>query len=219
MIYTKSISTMAARLSFTTATLCLLLLAALHVLKPELDPSWHMVSEYAIGRFGWVMMLSFLSMSVSCAALFVAIRTQVQTRGGKIGLGLLLIVAVALTAAAFNAMDPITATKNQLTMHGNMHGFASMIGVPGLPIAAIMITLSLVRNPAWSSQRRMLLWAANLTWVSLVLMVVTIGITLPQHGGFGPGVPVGWPNRLILFAYNGWVMIVAWRAFQLRSQK
>ncbi len=65
-----AISQTAARLSFAGAVTFLVLLAALHLIKPELDPSWHMVSEYEIGRYGWVMMLAFLSLALSCVALF-----------------------------------------------------------------------------------------------------------------------------------------------------
>ena len=32
-------------------------LLILHVVKAELDPSWRMVSEYAIGRSGWLMVV------------------------------------------------------------------------------------------------------------------------------------------------------------------
>ena len=65
-----AISQTASRLSFAAAVTFLVLLAALHLIKPELDPSWRMVSEYEIGRYGWVMMLVFLSLALSCVALF-----------------------------------------------------------------------------------------------------------------------------------------------------
>jgi hypothetical protein len=38
---------------------------ARHFLKPEFDPSWRMVSEYAIGRWGWVMQLAFFSLTIA----------------------------------------------------------------------------------------------------------------------------------------------------------
>jgi hypothetical protein len=50
----------AARITFWAAALFLVLIAVLHILKPEYDPSWRMISEYAIGRFGWVMQLAFV---------------------------------------------------------------------------------------------------------------------------------------------------------------
>ena len=47
-----TISLTAARLSFGGAATFMVLLTALHFIKPELDPSWRMISEYEIGRHG-----------------------------------------------------------------------------------------------------------------------------------------------------------------------
>jgi hypothetical protein len=178
-------SRIAARLSFAAAALSLVLLAALHVLSPEFDPSWRMVSEYASGDYGWVLALMFLSMAGSSVALFFAIKSQIRTIAGKIGLVFLLAAAVGLAMAAM------------FDWKHNLHGLASMIGVPSLSIAPMLISVSLVRNQAWSSTRQLFLWSANLTWMSLVLMIATMFIGLSQSGGeFGPDVPIGWPNRL-----------------------
>jgi hypothetical protein len=57
-----AISRIAARLAFAGAATFVVLLAALHVIKPRLDPSWHFISKYAIGRHGWIMVLAFLSL-------------------------------------------------------------------------------------------------------------------------------------------------------------
>jgi hypothetical protein len=50
-----AISRVAALLSFAGAATFVVLLAALHFIKPELDPSWHFISEYAIGDYGWII--------------------------------------------------------------------------------------------------------------------------------------------------------------------
>jgi hypothetical protein len=101
----------------------------------------------------------------------------------------------------------------------DLHGLAALIGIPSLPIAAMLISVSLVRNQAWSSARRWLLWTASLTWISLVLMNAAVFIGLSQSGGeFGPDVLAGWPNRFLMLAYGGWLMIVAWRAAQLQRK-
>jgi hypothetical protein len=95
-----------------------------------------------------------------------------------------------------------------------------MIGIPSLPIAAMLTSLSLVRNQAWSSARRSLLWTANLTWISLVLMFATVFIGLSQSGGeFGPDVLIGWPNRFLVVAYCAWLITVAWSADRLQGQE
>ena len=200
------------------ASVFLILLGVLHIITPELSPSWRSVSEYAIGKNGWVMTLAFLSLAASCAALCSAVRPEVTTRGGRIGIILLYVVAVSMVVAGIVAMDPITASKDELTTHGNLHGLASMIGIPGFPIAALLITRSLSRNSRWSDVRSTLRWTAHLTWITLALMYLTIGLTLPRAGKFGPDVPIGWPNRIVVVAYCVWVMVVAWKAAGLSDR-
>jgi hypothetical protein len=88
----RAISPTAALLSFARAATFVVLLAPLHLIKPELEPSWHFISEYAIGDYGWIMVLAFLSLVLSYVSLFVAIRSQLQTIAGRIGLALLLVL-------------------------------------------------------------------------------------------------------------------------------
>jgi hypothetical protein len=203
-------SSTAARVSSTAAWTFLVLLAILHVVKPELDPSWRMVSEYSIGRHGWLMILAFLALSASCFAAFAAVRPLVGTTAGKIGLGLLVAAGASLAAAAVFVSDPITATPEQLTRHGNLHGLSAMIGIPGFPVAALLISYSLVRSSARRGARRWLLAAAHLPWVSLALMIATIAATLPAAGGrFTAEVPAGYPNRLLVVSFAVWLIVVA----------
>jgi hypothetical protein len=92
-----------------------------------------------------------------------------------------------------------------------------MIGIPGMTIAAILVSRGLVRNPMWSPARKSILWSANLIWFSLVLMILIIAVTLPQNGGkFGPDVLIGWPNRIMMIGYCAWLMSVARQAVRLR---
>ncbi len=212
-----AISRTAARLSFAAAATFLVLLAALHFIKPELDPSWRVISEYAIGRYGWIMVLAFLSLAVSCVALFVAIRSQIRTIGGKIGLAFLLVAAAGLIIAAIFTTDPITASQDELTTHGNLHALGAALGT-GFPIAATLIGVSLARNQAWSSARRSLLWAAVVAWIGFLVFALSMAVMFPDDGTFGPDVLIGWPNRFMMVAYSAWLMVVAWRAARLSRQ-
>jgi hypothetical protein len=139
-------------------------------------------------------------------ALFFAIKSQIRTVGGKIGLGFLLAAAVGMGMAAI------------FDVNHNLHGLAAIIGIPSLPIAALILSVSLSRNPAWSAARGLILLTANLPWISLVLMNVAIFTGLAKTGGeFGPGMWVGWANRLLVAAYCAWLITAAWTADRLRA--
>jgi hypothetical protein len=165
------------------------------------------------------MVLAFLSLALSCVALFVGIRSQIRTTDGYIGLVSLLVSALGMTIAAIFTADPITASQDELTTHGTLHGVGALLGIPTFPIAATLISRSLARNSAWSSARRSILWTAGLTWISLLVFALSVAVMLPQsQDGFGPDVLIGWPNRLIMVANSGWLMMVAWLEVQLSKQ-
>jgi hypothetical protein len=195
------------------------LLAALHFIKPELDPSWHFISEYAIGEYGWIMVLAFLSLALSYVSLFVAIRSQLRTIAGRIGLVLLVISALGLIIAAIFTTDPITASEDAATTEGTLHNLGGTLGI-AMPFAAAFIGWKLARNPAWSSARRPLLWATGLALVAFVVSFVFLGVMVSQSGGkLGPDVLVGWPNRFEVVAYSVWLMVVTWQALKLRGKE
>lgn len=198
-----------ARIAFAGGLVSLLLLAALHVLKPNLDPSWHVVSEYALGDYGWIMALCFLSLAIGCASLFVALLSHVGTVGGRIGLAFLLAAAVGLIMAAMYPMDPITVAPKDASTSGRMHGVAGMIGIPSLVIAAVVLSYTLRTKPLWAPVSAPLLALGHLNWISLVLMFGLLAIAMKQ-GTAGLGGLMGWANRLLMIAYAGWVMIAAW---------
>ncbi|HZB08499.1 MAG TPA: DUF998 domain-containing protein [Rubrobacter sp.] len=214
-----AISPTAARLSFAGAATFALLLAALHFIKPELDPSWHFISEYAIGEYGWIMVLAFLSLALAYASLLVAIRSQLRTIAGRIGLALLLLSALGLTIAAIFTTDPITVSENAVTTEGTLHNLGGTLGL-AMPFAAVLIGWRLARNPAWSSARRPLLWATGLALMAFVVSFVSLSVMVSRSGGeFGPDVLVGWPNRIEIVAYSVWLMVVARQAIRVRSQR
>jgi len=103
-----------------------------------------------------------------------------------------------------------------------LHGPAAMIGIPSLPIAAVLLTIALRRSgelvapPAWSM---------HVTWISFVVMGAAMllfmrslsqaGVDLSAQAGPLTALPagvtpvVGWANRLLVAAYMLWVVLTA----------
>lgn len=200
-----------------------LLLATLHLLSPEFSPSWRVISEYALGHYGWVLSLMFLSSGIGTWALAVAIWSQVDTKAGRAGLWFLLISG---TGSAMASVFDVT--------HEIGHGIAGLLGVIGFPIAALLLSVNLGSQETWRPARRALLWIANLSWISVVLLIVTLAIMtmqmarlngghLPQHvpKSLPPGVLAldGWADRLIVLSDWAWVLFAAWHAIQARRHE
>jgi hypothetical protein len=200
----------------------ILLLASLHLLSPEFSPSWRMISEYAFGHYAWVLSLMFLASGIGSWALAIAIWSQVHTRSGRVGVWFLIISGVGgAMASVFDITRPIG------------HGIAGLLGVIGFPIAALLLSFALGQNQAWRTARRPLLWIANLSWISVVLLVMTLAIMTMQmarlHGGHLPqhapkSLPAGvlaldgWADRLIVLSNCTWVLLAAWHAIRARKR-
>jgi hypothetical protein len=104
-----------------------------------------------------------------------------------------------------------------------LHDLAGMFGVISLPIAAMLISVHLGRTQGCAVAKNRLLWTANLTWVSLVLMIAALIIMISRHTGARntttPDViaVVGWANRLMVVVDCVWVVMVASQVLQLRQ--
>jgi hypothetical protein len=198
----------------------ILLLTALHVLSPEFSPSWRVISEYAFGHYAWVLSLMFLCMGTSSWALAAAIWPEVHTTSGKVGLWLLLSAGLGGAMASY-----FDSTKEI------GHAIAGFLGVIGFPIAALLLSATLGRNENWRPARARLLWLANLSWFSVLLLVATLAIMtmqmsrlngghLPQHApkALPPGVLAldGLADRLIVLSNCAWVLLAAWQAIRTR---
>src|SRR5215469_8600764 len=68
---------------------------ALHVLRPELNPTRHAVSNYAIGPFGFLMTAAFFTLALSEFALALGLARSLTTSRGALASVLLLYLAGA----------------------------------------------------------------------------------------------------------------------------
>jgi Protein of unknown function (DUF998) len=216
----------AARTAIVTSALALIMLAALHALSPEFDPSWRVVSEYADGRYGSVLSLMFLFWAVSSWALAFGLRPYVSSVAGRIGVGLLIVAGAGTAMAAF------------FDINQPLHGLAGLLGIGVLPIAALLLSYAVPRERTAAPNTGVLVWAAHATWITVVMLVaglITLFVTYVHSGGAIPpdGRPlplgtvlphgtialVGYANRLLIAAYCFWnILAGSWIASRGRRE-
>ncbi len=193
-------------------------LALLHVLSPEFAPSWRMVSEYANGRYHWLITSVFVCWALSSFALLVALWPASATTLGRAGLLFLLLAGIGQTMGAL------------FDINHKLHGAAAMIGIPSLCAAAVLVTLALARRPGFAAPP---LWAAHLPWISFVLMIGALlwlfsalkSASVDMTAQAGPlkeppaGVSsyAGWANRLLFVTSYLWVVLASVAVLRARA--
>ena len=116
--------------------------------------------------------------------------------------------------------------------HLVLHNVAGLFGMGGLPVAAVLISVRLGRTEEWSPARRALLFTANMTWISVILLAAAFVVMVSTFLATGLPTPaqapkvlpagviglVGLANRLLVLSYCAWVVSVAWKGIKLGGQ-
>ena len=216
----SQISVTAARISMAAIITYQLVLMVLLFIRPDLDPYWHTISEWAIGPYGWIMSLGFMLSSLSYASLFVTLKSQVRGVDGVIGLGILLICVAGAFGVGVFTTDPLTTPQDQISTGGMIHMICGASQLMLLPFAALLISLNIAfKNPLWAPVKKIIIWSAGIPWIGYTyFMVHLIVIVMPLgENAYGPEVPLGWPPRFLFFTYMIWVVIVANQAINVNK--
>ncbi len=182
----------------------IIILVLLHFLKPELDPSWRMISEYEIGRFGWLMRIAFVCLSAAVFSL-VAVLGQHASLAAEILLG---IAALGPLGAAIFETDPITTSQETKTTASHIHDFFGVLFILGFPIA-VTVTGGQAKDPLFSAIKSWLPWLSVMVWVGFTVFIGAIVFYARSRGKSGEQVKIGWPNRIMMLTYLAWLVIIA----------
>ena len=192
----------------------IVMLSALHVLRDDLDPSWRVISEYAVGRHGWLMTVAFLLLGVVSASLAVGTWSAGSPVLGRIGTAMLAVTAVGMVMAGLFDTDPITTPSTMHTGIGRLHEVGAYLDLT--PFAALVVSFALLRRlPTQGAPRRALKAAMVTPLTGLAAFSIATLTQLPASGVGSPEVLIGGPNRLLILCYCAWFATAGW--FLVRS--
>jgi hypothetical membrane protein len=185
-------------------------LLVLVVLRPDLDPAWHTISEWAIGPYGWIMSAAFLLSAASYGLLFLALRRHMTGAAGRTGLALLALCVLGTVGVGIFTTDPLGTPPEAMTTTGVLHVVLGSGALLLLPFAAMFLNTGLARDPRWSAARRSLLATAWLPLLGLLGVVAYLAIFVaPLEIDHGPGVNIGIPPRILLLTYALWLLVLS----------
>lgn len=184
-------------LSFSYAFAVLVLL---HFLRPDYTPRSHMISDYAVGQFGWLMKSAFVAMSLGDLSLAIGLsRSGLRSPLARLTMVLLVVVSLGLIVSAIFPTDLEESAVS--TQAGNIHAISFLINVGCSILVAALLPVAYGRHSDWRPFR---LKAALLA--ALVILAFLI-----QFRTLHRGAPYGIANRAFVLILFLWTLITALR--------
>jgi hypothetical protein len=187
----------------TTAISCfcysLFALLLLHLLRPDYALRSHMISDYAVGPYGWVMTTCFLAMGCGLLALLLGLfRSGPRSAVARIGT---LLLGIAVLGLVVSAIFPTDLPGAPSTRSGAIHDTSFLVNVGSIILATMLLSLSFGGDSRWRPYRRTAVLLASLIVIAFVLQFLTL------HRGM----PYGYTNRLFVALLYGWLLVTSIR--------
>ena len=155
---------------------------ALHLLQPDYNPRHQLMSELALGQYGWAMFLAFLGLAVAVFGVQAAIGSYRAVRGYRI---LLNIAAMLfLTAGVFPLGD------------------TSTIHIGAITLAFVLSVLAMYFFPSSAGE-------ASIVAPPIVSWTLAAGVAASV--ALGNLMPIGIAQRLAAGCLLVWLAILSWR--------
>ncbi|HEY9001170.1 MAG TPA: DUF998 domain-containing protein [Mucilaginibacter sp.] len=188
--------TLSAKLAIVLAVLYELLQVLLIYLRPDLPVYSTTISEWAIGRFGWLMQTAFELSALAYLCLALALKEP------KTGRFILLICFLGTVGVGLFVTNPYPPDMRiTTTLIHTICGTSAMIL---LPVAAGFICFR-------KGNKGLGKWIGLLPILALIGFIVHLNLYIIPLGknAVGPNVPIGYPSRILFFCYHIWLVIVA----------
>jgi hypothetical protein len=194
--------------SIALALIGLVAVVVLHILRPELAPLSHRLSEYAIGRYGGLMTAAFVCVGVSLLTLAGAIVDEDRRVCALVAAAAVGIAGLGMIVSGMYRTDASRSGTTADALHSAASGLATLalIGAAVLwtavasrrtapvVLATMCVALGAV-SPAlhrsrWTGLSQRMLWLTLLAWV----VVAAFGLTR-RHGASNRPSRAGGPPR------------------------
>jgi hypothetical membrane protein len=195
----RSTTTIFATTAIACYTYFVLALLLMHVLRPDYTPTSHMISDYAVGPYGWIMTTAFLTLSSASLMLLLGLaRSGPRSVAARLGT---LVLGIASLGLLVSAIFPTDLDGTPSTRTGDIHTISFLVNVGCSLLSTVLLSLSFGSDPRWRPYRRTALILASLIMLAFILQFLTL------HRGM----PYGLTNRLFVALAIAWPLATSFR--------
>jgi len=144
---------------------------ALPFLKPDFHIQINWISDYAVGRFGWLQKVSFISAALGAASLIIGLR-RAGPKSWLCSAGLCFL-AICVPGLVVSAAFDTDLPGHAQTQHGVIHVISAGANFLAILLAQILISSSFGDDVRWRPFRAVATALTLLAVIGLVAQFVT----------------------------------------------
>jgi hypothetical protein len=168
------------------------------MLRTDLNPVERMISEYAVGDYGFLMTLAFLFMAVAILALMAGL-AQLVPEDTQFRLGIAFVGVFAVGMFIF-AVFPIGVGETVDSTSDLIHRMTAPFAFFSLTVGVFLVSRGFRRDPRLGSLYALGLVLAALMLTASVGFFVSYGAEVGIYGLF---------QRVFIFTFVVWFIVVA----------
>ncbi len=183
-----------------------------------LRPGYHALSMYvsalSLGPRGWIQIINFIVFGISLLVFSRGVAVEFPSgKASRGGVTLLTIIAFCYLLSGPFVMDPANTPRNQMTVHGTIHGILGAIAFLLMPISCFVFLRRFHTEPKWQFLQ---IWTLALgTISSIAVLTLSVVSKLPDLQNTFSGW-FGLIQRFIIVPFMIWIFIFAsgfpWKA-------
>lgn len=174
------------------------IVAVLHALEPDFEPTNRFVSEYVLGDWGLLMNAAFFVLATALIALGLGLGRVLAPSRRVRAIRNLYVISGTTTfiSGVFNSNELVDGEVVEMTAAGAIHDLAGFVGFFCMIVATFLLRKAFLRTPGWEHRAK---------WALLVAIANVAGLA-------GTAAPTDWfglAQRCFLVLIVTWSMIQA----------
>ena len=153
----------------------LLVNVALHFLDPGLSVVNTVLSDYALGDYGWLSRAGDFAAAVGLIAIALGLRSTLAP-GKRVAASWVLILLAGFGFIVSGMFDTDGTEATEFTTPGIVHIVGSMVSILGLIVAAAVFQALTAPDDGYRYLRRTQLWFAVIISVTAVALILLSGL-------------------------------------------
>jgi hypothetical protein len=178
----------------------LIAVVALHFLRRDYHPKINFISDFAVGKYAWLMVSAFIALAIGSSALGFALQQTLDSTGSaKTAVILLHVWSIGILFAGIFPTD-LPSSKN--TVSGIIHALASF-----LAFLTFIPAVFLFSNVFSQNMQFLNLYSASF----IVAVTITIAFVLFLYTAFFKQNFAGLTQRIFIATILSWHLFISFR--------